>query len=119
MEISALILIIWVHWVADFVFQSHRVASNKSKNELVLAEHILIYTLPFTFLFGWQYSLVNGLAHWVTDWVSSRTNTYFWEKGDVHNFFVSVGVDQAVHMTTLVLTYVWLQPHVWILELVK
>ena len=118
-SVQAIILIFWVHFVADFMMQSHRVAINKSKSNWVLAEHILIYTLPFTLLFGWKYSLVNGLAHFVTDYISSRTNSYFWNKGDTHNFFVSVEADQAVHMTTLVLTFVWLQPNIWFLELLK
>ena len=108
MELTPLILIILLHWLSDFFLQNDQMAQNKSTSNKWLSIHIAVYMVPFMVFFGWKYALLNGALHWITDWCSSRGAKYFWEKGDVHNFFVVVGADQAVHYLCLILTYVWL-----------
>lgn len=106
-EIEVLLALIWIHFIADFVLQSDWMAQNKSKKNWPLLVHIAVYTAPL-FLFGWLFALVNGLAHFVTDWLSSRATSWLWANQKRHWFFVVIGLDQAVHMTTLVVTYVYL-----------
>ncbi len=108
MELTPLILIVLLHWLSDFFLQSDDMAQNKSTSNMWLSIHIGVYMIPFWVFFGFQYALLNGALHWVTDWFSSRGAKHFWEKGDIHNFFVVVGADQAVHFLCLILTYVWL-----------
>ena len=102
-----IVALVWVHWFADFVFQTDDMAQKKSKSNLWLTAHVAVYTLPF-FFFGLKFALINGLAHWCVDWVTSRINSRLWQEKRVHAFFVGVGIDQAIHMTTLMLTYKWL-----------
>lgn len=96
--------LIWVHFLSDFVLQSDKMAKNKSSSNSWLGIHVLVYSIPFIF-FGFWFAVVNGAIHFVVDWISSRCAKHFWESGEVHWFFVVVGFDQAVHITTLLITY--------------
>lgn len=113
------LVLLAVHWVADFVLQTHWQASNKSKNNEALARHVGCYTIvlffavPFIFP-GERYSewsafiLTNGVLHFCTDYVTSRASSKLYANGDWHNFFVVIGFDQLIHQGTLALTMMWL-----------
>jgi len=51
---------------------------------------------------------ITFLTHWFTDLFTSRWTSKLWEKKDVHNFFVVIGLDQLIHATTLLITYNYL-----------
>jgi hypothetical protein len=108
-----------VHWVADFVLQTHWQASNKSKRMDALARHVGCYTMvlffavPFVFPgehYGpWSaFILLNGSLHFLTDYVTSRISSKLYAKQDWHNFFVVIGFDQLIHQATLGGTMLWL-----------
>lgn len=116
-EINILVLfaIIFIHWIADFVFQTDKMAKGKSKNWSDLLAHTITYSacwIPFAFFrFGYSSSgfimfpLITFIAHTITDYITSRVNSRLLAKGDTHNFFVSVGFDQILHYVQLILTY--------------
>lgn len=106
-DLSIIISLIWFHFMGDFLFQTDSMAQNKSKSNKWLGIHVLTYMVPFI-LFGPLFMFINGAAHFVIDWCTSRITSYLWKKNDRHNFFVVIGLDQALHMTTLILTYVWI-----------
>lgn len=104
--------IIFSHWVADFIAQSDWMAKNKSKSWVALSTHILAYTATLLAIISvanpsihaWKYALVNGAAHFVVDAITSRITAKLYAKADIHNFFVVIGLDQAIHMATLIAT---------------
>jgi len=106
--ITTIVALVWVHFLADFVLQTDAMAQNKSKSNWWLTAHVAMYSAPF-FFWGWKFALLNGAAHWATDFVTSRINSRLWAQKRVHAFFVGVGADQAIHITTLVLTAVKLK----------
>jgi len=112
-SLTVIATILLMHWVADFVCQTDKMARNKSKSLKWLTIHALTYILIFTPLwiggyvpFAWI--AINFVAHWYTDFVTSRISSHFYKEGKIHQFFVVVGADQVIHYMTLFFTYAWL-----------
>ena len=102
--VVALLSLIWLHFVADFILQSDYTAKNKSKSNRVLLKHVLIYGTPFLVV-GLTYALINAALHFCIDWGTSRWTSHLYVKGHRHWFFVVIGLDQALHATCLMVTY--------------
>lgn len=105
--ITDILILVWLHFVADFVLQSDKMAKGKSKDNVILLSHVAVYSLPFLY-FGIMYAIVNVFLHFCIDYVTSRATGKLWAKGEVHWFFVVIGLDQALHLTSLILTYHWM-----------
>ena len=112
----AYLALLGAHWIADFVLQTHWQASNKSKNNVALSRHVLVYTGCLAAasypLLAWPdhgpqwlvFVAVNGALHFATDYVTSRASSRLYAKQDWHNFFVVIGFDQLIHQSTLAAT---------------
>lgn len=107
------IYILLIHFLADFALQTHEQASNKSSSVKWLSYHVgtysVIWTLAATILFGdlslgLIFGAITFIAHFITDYVTSRIGKKFWDKGDHHNGFVVVGFDQILHYLQLYYT---------------
>lgn len=99
------------HFLADFVFQTHTMAKNKSKSFKWLLIHIVEYGLVLSgFLFltlnyhVWVFCLINTLCHLLVDFVTSKVSSHFHQKGDIHTFFVVIGFDQLLHTVCFLVT---------------
>jgi hypothetical protein len=101
------LIVVWLHFLADFLLQTDKMALNKSKSIKWLSIHCSVYVLPFLW-FGWKYALANGLMHWATDFVTSRLTSKAWASGKRKIFFQIIGADQAIHLTCLLLTLKYL-----------
>jgi hypothetical protein len=107
--IELLALILFAHWVADFICQTHWMATNKSKDWNALYQHVAVYSIVMTIALAWMlpqlwgiFFVITFIMHFITDAITSRITAWLWAKGDVHNFFVVVGFDQLIHYATLI-----------------
>jgi hypothetical protein len=117
-SLITVLYLLFAHWVADFLCQTHYMSINKSKSNLVLLMHTGVYTgVMFLFtVFLLQLGIkellifagVTFVAHTITDYITSRLNAELWKKNMVHWFFVSIGIDQFLHYTQLLLTFYYL-----------
>lgn len=103
-----IILIVWLHTIGDFIFQTRTIARNKSSHHWALAIHCALYMIPLLII-SWQFALINGILHYPVDYGSSQLTTYYHKKENENMFFNVIGIDQAVHFTILFLSYSFLK----------
>ncbi len=123
--IYTIVFLLTLHYVADFLCQTREMATKKGSSILWLSIHVLTYTFCFGGVFGfyllWSESMsdksvmeintfiiLNGILHWVTDFLTSKLTSYFYKKENMYGFFSIVGLDQLIHATTILLTYNYL-----------
>jgi hypothetical protein len=128
-NITTVLIILFIHWVADFLCQTDWQAQNKSKRMDALLAHTGIYSfvwmIPMMIMFtitsdaihdsNWFdvkaicFCFITFVFHTLTDYFTSRLNTKLWNEKKVHWFFASIGFDQFLHFVQLLLTYKLLQ----------
>lgn len=122
LSIKEISLIIVAHFIADFMFQTDKMALNKSSSVKWLLAHIISYTFSvFVYLaiifkcgivqksltFAAYFALFNGASHFIVDFVTSRIMKTLWLREERHDFFVMLGVDQALHTFTLMASWIY------------
>lgn len=128
MSIEIVLAILFIHWVADFLFQDVDWADNKSKDMFALTKHVGVYSIIITigmipifwlgiynFVGSIAVSLLFGIAtcffHWWTDFFSSKIVAKKFAKKEYGTSipntgaFTVIGFDQFLHFTQLFLTY--------------
>ena len=111
-------ILMFAHWVGDFVLQTNSMAINKSKSNWALIKHTIVYSLVMGLatqiliefnLFGAQYwwaaimfGLVQFISHTVIDYITSRVSTYYWVNEKRYEFFTNIGLDQYMHFLVLI-----------------
>lgn len=124
--ILTIIYILIAHFFGDFVMQSNEMAKGKATSIYWLTRHVFSYCKTF-FVFSilyffililcggkcdiglaWLiilYIFINSILHWVTDYFTSKQVKKFFDKNDYHNGFIVIGIDQVIHMITLILSF--------------
>ncbi len=107
-----LFYLLFLHFIADFIAQSDEMARNKSKSNAYLLYHVSVYTFiflvalsPVGFKKAAIFAGINGVLHFITDYVTSRISSKFFAKQDFHNGFLTVGGDQLCHYVCLIISY--------------
>lgn len=122
-----IIYILIAHFICDFVLQTDWEAKNKSRDNLALFSHTIGYSIGISFFFTILlmiqapelmqrlitlpilsvFCITCGL-HSLTDYITSRIVRYYFDKGDTHNGFVTIGGDQILHYIQLFGMYLWI-----------
>lgn len=111
-------IILFIHFIADFIVQTDWMAKNKSTSSKALSSHVLSYGGTFIVLYPLFYSLfgtnfqtyasfivINVVLHGIIDFITSRIASKFHKEGKIHNFFVTIGFDQFLHTIIFINTY--------------
>ena len=115
-QIWSVIWILFVHLIADFFAQTHKMATLKSKSVKWLSIHVLSYSIItalgwlfyfklyelFTVLFVFLFTFI---THWSIDFVTSKITRHYYQRKMFHWFFVVIGIDQFLHFFTMLFTY--------------
>lgn len=117
----SLIFVFLTHYIADFLCQTREMANNKSSSVYWLTLHVLTYSIVTSILWGvflTQDFLIlflvwwtTFLTHWTTDFFTSKGTSYFYKKNNMFGFFSTLGFDQFIHASTLLLTYFYFIKH--------
>lgn len=114
---TILLVIVVVHFLGDFVFQSSKMATGKSKSLKWLSIHVGVYALISlisffvlgnfygSFLVGFYWWITNVLLHFIVDFFTSKITSRFWEQKNMRFFFVMIGFDQLIHSLCLISTF--------------
>ena len=102
-----------LHFIGDFLFQTREMANKKSKSIYYLTLHVLWYSvayIPTGLLIGYdtpyiEFLVLLSITHWITDFITSKCTSYFWEKKQIKAFFTTIGFDQLIHTITLLLLF--------------
>lgn len=114
------LLVVLVHWIADFIFQDERWALGESKNLIPLLSHTCVYSLIWlipVWLFtndfsgAFMFMFITFISHTTTDYFTSKVvSKKFADKhmgGPIPNLgaFTTIGFDQVLHYAQLIITW--------------
>ena len=116
-----IILLLFIHWVADFLLQNESMAKNKSKSNGWLLLHVLTYSFSWLFIGAVLYFYneiftvkqilafvyITFVCHFTTDYLTSRWTSKLYKDSKFYgfpSFFSVIGFDQWLHFAQLILT---------------
>lgn len=112
-----ILIILAVHFFADFVFQSTKMATGKSKSLKWLSIHVGVYGLVSvlsavfismrldSYYYGFSWWAANIILHFAVDFFTSKITSRLWEQKNMRLFFVMIGFDQLLHNVCLLGTF--------------
>ncbi len=146
-DVKLIVGIIILHFIADYVFQTHwnflshwnfesifntyATVLKKYKNKYILPMHVIIYTLVIMWggfiimpnnvlnaLIPW--AILNGILHAITDFITNKINKVLWNRDSdsLHAAFTMIGLDQVIHLICLFVTYSWIYSHLYELHII-
>jgi hypothetical protein len=102
------------HFIGDFPLQLEELAKNKSKSNIALFKHVLIYSLTMMLPAAYYVSpehaiyfmLFIFITHFITDYLTSRMTSKQYKLGNyygLNGFFTIIGFDQLMHTAQILI----------------
>lgn len=104
MSLIAILVIIIIHFLGEFVLQSQVMVVNKSESLPWLFVHCLTYSILFL-PFGVAFVFVTFCLHMLVDYFTSKAYMSMIRQIKPREQTLVFGADQALHMLCLVSTY--------------
>jgi membrane-bound metal-dependent hydrolase YbcI (DUF457 family) len=120
-EVLTIIIILFSHYVSDFLLQNDKMATKKSKNVYWLGTHCIVYMISLSsiialfsitpliqidnYLHLQLFAFGNGVLHFIVDYLTSRWARRLYNKNKRRAFFNVIGFDQLIHMTALLVSF--------------
>jgi len=118
MTLFIILYLLFIHWVADFLFQTTWMATNKYRDIGALVQHTLTYSIVMTLC---MYPLLNNniysllifeivtfVVHTAQDYITSKMTHKQFERKIYNGWngaFTIIGLDQWLHFVQLFVTY--------------
>jgi hypothetical protein len=119
MELTTTTAILWLifsHWIADFICQDEKWALSKKDNIIMLLKHTITYSSVMILLFVFMLPLLSLLYFWIGLFITHTVIDYFTSKivgkrfkdgylgGSIPNLgaFSMIGLDQVLHYITII-----------------
>lgn len=103
MTISVVLLLVFLHFIGDFVLQEGIIRVYKSSNNKLLAIHCILYALPFSII-SLKLALVTSFLHFLSDYTLTDLSTKFWSDRDRSKYSLLQGFDQWLHLVVLLVS---------------
>lgn len=120
-------ILLFAHYVADFLFQTNWMARGKSSSLIKLGTHILTYTFVLflcSFFFVLirteitlsnlaAFAIISGILHFSVDFFTSKITSWQYKNNMMGSdtvpnfgFFSTIGADQLIHSLCLIGLYI-------------
>ncbi len=119
-ESYQILIIILIHYIGDFLFQTEDMATNKSKSNYWLMAHVTVYSFVWIIIGLFFYpliivmcfALITFICHFITDYFTSRWTGRLYMAKKYYGFpafFSVIGLDQVLHYAQLIICYEFLK----------
>jgi hypothetical protein len=118
-------VLLFGHFLGDYVFQSRLQSLHKGHNLGALLLHVASYagimtaafwvgvvtmqvTMPFLLYSAIVFFVAVFATHFVVDFLATRVYNYLWTEHKYKAFFSVVGFEQLLHQYVLLIATIWL-----------
>jgi hypothetical protein len=110
-KVIRLIILVILHFLADFVFQTRDMAINKTRSYKALSKHcVVVFLFMFFGSMNFYFALTNAVLHGFIDkniWRYYRRQN---KKEGINpcedqKFYITLGMDQAIHMIVMLISF--------------
>ena len=116
------IFLLFAHLLGDSAFLWPKLRKQKIESVWYLLKHVGIYTLVLliccllflhlSFQQAILYSLINGVLHFIFDYVMTKIKLKYWKTDVYAGVLIFSGLEHVIHVSILLVTFYYLFPEI-------